>query len=105
MSVHPSSEHLLQEFFANPSAPLTSIKCSPYHAQKAVIFGDAAHSMVPFYGQGMNCVRACTVVVVKVGVTLIISPQGFEDCFVFHEMLDKHGDDLGAYSVDCHGRI
>ena len=35
-----------------------------------VLIGDAAHAVVPFYGQGMNC--------------------SFEDCVVFDEMLDKH---------------
>ena len=35
--------------------------------------GDAAHAMVPFYGQGMN--------------------SGFEDCTVFFGLLDKYGMD------------
>merc|ERR1711992_31832 len=52
-----------------------SVKCSPYHVKdKAVILGDAAHAMVPFYGQGMNC--------------------GMEDCRVLDEAFDRHGDDI-----------
>jgi kynurenine 3-monooxygenase len=46
---------LKQLFKQNPHLPLISIKCSPYHyASAGVILGDAAHAMVPFYGQGMN---------------------------------------------------
>jgi kynurenine 3-monooxygenase len=46
---------LKQQFKQNPHLPLISIKCSPYHSASAgVILGDAAHAMVPFYGQGMN---------------------------------------------------
>ena len=46
---------LKQQFKANPHLPLISIKCSPHHyASAGVILGDAAHAMVPFYGQGMN---------------------------------------------------
>lgn len=46
---------LLNQFNSNPHLPLISIKCTPYHYKSSVvILGDAAHAMVPFYGQGMN---------------------------------------------------
>ena len=69
-------EKLIQEYRQNPVGDLISIKCSPYHyTDKVVIIGDAAHAMVPFYGQGMNC--------------------GFEDCLKLHEILDQYPNDLG----------
>ncbi|EMC94392.1 hypothetical protein BAUCODRAFT_35599 [Baudoinia panamericana UAMH 10762] len=44
-----------KQFLQNPHLPLISIKCSPHtHSSTGVIIGDAAHAMVPFYGQGMN---------------------------------------------------
>lgn len=53
------------------ASPLISIKCSPYvYKDKVALLGDAAHAMVPFYGQGMNC--------------------GFEDCLVLDELLDNN---------------
>lgn len=46
---------LKTQFIQNPHLPLISIKCSPHHVlDSGVILGDAAHAMVPFYGQGMN---------------------------------------------------
>jgi kynurenine 3-monooxygenase len=58
-------DKLVSDFFENPKSSLMSIKvflfnrllikCTPYHYQdKAIIIGDAAHSQVPFYGQGLN---------------------------------------------------
>ncbi|KAI9888017.1 MAG: kynurenine 3-monooxygenase, mitochondrial precursor [Watsoniomyces obsoletus] len=50
-----SPDALHDQFHSNPHLPLISIKCSPYHyGSSCVIVGDAAHAMVPFYGQGMN---------------------------------------------------
>lgn len=61
---------LCSDFFKHTHGSLISVKCDPYHYQNScAILGDAAHAMVPFYGQGMNA--------------------GFEDVFVLFKMLDK----------------
>ncbi|KNZ74195.1 Kynurenine 3-monooxygenase [Termitomyces sp. J132] len=47
---------LVEDFTRNPRSPLICTKSKPYHFEDcAIILGDAAHSMVPFYGQGLNC--------------------------------------------------
>ncbi|KAL8714624.1 MAG: hypothetical protein Q9220_001572 [cf. Caloplaca sp. 1 TL-2023] len=66
-----SPEELHGQFTENPHLPLISIKCTPYHYKASgVILGDAAHAMVPFYGQGMNA--------------------GLEDVRVLFDFLDGH---------------
>jgi len=45
-------------------------------SDKALIIGDAAHAMVPFFAQGMN--------------------SGFEDCLILDRLLDKHDTNFGA---------
>ena len=65
------TDELLAQFSRNPHLPLVSIRCRPHHvAGSAVILGDAAHAMVPFYGQGLNA--------------------GLEDVRVLFEVLDRH---------------
>ncbi|GER59803.1 kynurenine 3-monooxygenase [Patiriisocius marinus] len=65
--------NLVEEFFDNPTGPLGTIKCSPWNSYgKSLILGDAAHAIVPFYGQGMNA--------------------SFEDVVVFDEILENQKD-------------
>ncbi len=47
--------NLADDFFDNPTSALGTVKCSPWHYQgNTLLMGDAAHAIVPFYGQGMN---------------------------------------------------
>lgn len=56
----PSASHsdtLKRDYFRLPAQAMVSVKCTPYHiGDKCVLMGDAAHAVVPFYGQGMNAV-------------------------------------------------
>ncbi|MES2766730.1 MAG: NAD(P)/FAD-dependent oxidoreductase [Bacteroidota bacterium] len=73
----PLNPNLLKEFRENPTASLVTTKCFPWSFKdKVCLIGDAAHAVVPFYGQGMNA--------------------GFEDCILFDSFLEKHGDNFGA---------
>jgi kynurenine 3-monooxygenase len=64
--------HLAENYFANPTGAMVTIKCSPWHVEdRALLLGDAVHAIVPFFGQGLN--------------------SGFEDCACLVELIDKHG--------------
>ncbi|REJ85245.1 MAG: FAD-dependent monooxygenase [Bacteroidetes bacterium] len=72
--VVPMMPTLTEDFFGNPTSSLVTVKCFPWaYKDKACLIGDAAHAIVPFYGQGMNC--------------------GFEDCTVLDRLMNKHKDD------------
>lgn len=51
----PLMPDLKTEYFKNPTGHLVTVKCKPWYYKNTVILGDAAHAIVPFYGQGMNC--------------------------------------------------
>lgn len=73
----PLMPSLVQDFFFNPEASLVTIRCSPWTRNgNVMLIGDAAHAIVPFYGQGMNA--------------------GFEDCRILLECLDATRDDWPA---------
>jgi kynurenine 3-monooxygenase len=69
----PLMPTLLEDFRQNPTGSLVTIRCSPwYYKDKVALVGDAAHAVVPFYGQGMNA--------------------AFEDCVVLDECFEKFPD-------------
>lgn len=52
----PLMPMLIEDFFRNPTGNLGTVKCFPWSiGAKALLLGDSAHAVVPFYGQGMNC--------------------------------------------------
>jgi kynurenine 3-monooxygenase len=70
----PLMPTLGHDFFANPTSSLVTIRCSPWHYEdRIVVLGDAAHAVVPFYGQGANA--------------------AFEDCVVLDQCLHAHPSD------------
>jgi kynurenine 3-monooxygenase len=70
----PMMPTLLDDFFKNPTSSLVTVRCYPWvKKDKLALMGDAAHAVVPFYGQGMNC--------------------SFEDVVVMDECIGKYGSD------------
>ena len=70
----PLMPDLLEDYRTNPTGALVTIRCAPWHHRdKVALVGDAAHAVVPFYGQGMNA--------------------AFEDCVVLDECLAEFDRD------------
>jgi kynurenine 3-monooxygenase len=65
---------LSENYFGNPTGTMVTVKCSPWHVRgRSLLLGDAAHAIVPFFGQGLNC--------------------GFEDCTTLLQLLDAQDAD------------
>ncbi|MBX3280860.1 MAG: FAD-dependent monooxygenase [Acidobacteria bacterium] len=73
----PLMPTLAEDFFSNPTGTLGTVDCSPWHADgRVLLLGDAAHAMVPFYGQGMNC--------------------AFEDVRTLDGLIETHGSEWSS---------
>jgi kynurenine 3-monooxygenase len=76
---------LADDFFGNPTGQLGTVKCWPWNVGgKALLLGDSAHAVVPFYGQGMNC--------------------AFEDVRVLDSLIEKHNADWSTIYEE-YGRL
>jgi kynurenine 3-monooxygenase len=64
---------LTEQFFANPTGVMGTVYAAPWHVDgRALLIGDAAHAIVPFHGQGMNC--------------------AFEDCVLLDDLVGSAPD-------------
>ena len=63
---------LLEDYNANPTSSLVTVRCYPWVKNNSLLIGDAAHAIVPFFGQGMNA--------------------GFEDCRILNNLLNQYDD-------------
>jgi kynurenine 3-monooxygenase len=90
----PLMPTLAHDFFANPTGSLVSIRCSPWHIRdRMVLLGDAAHAIVPFYGQGANAAfEDC----VQLADCLRKSERNWEKAFASFEQSRKPNADAIA---------
>ncbi len=76
----PLIPNLARDFDANPAGMLATLYLDRWHLDgRAVLIGDAAHAMVPFHGQGMNC--------------------AFEDCVALATHLERDRDTATAFAA------
>jgi kynurenine 3-monooxygenase len=81
----PLMPTLLEEFRENPTGSLVTVRCAPwFYKDKVALVGDAAHAVVPFYGQGMNA--------------------AFEDCVVLDECLAASPDNRERAFAEYYSR-
>jgi kynurenine 3-monooxygenase len=65
------------QFAQHPQGALATLYCWPWHTGNMLLVGDAAHAIVPFHGQGLNC--------------------GFEDCLLLDRLLAQHDTSAAAF--------
>ena len=76
----PLIPDLRQDYEANPVGTLGTLYLDRWHLEgRAVLIGDAAHAMVPFHGQGMNC--------------------AFEDCVALADHLESNASLADAFAA------
>jgi kynurenine 3-monooxygenase len=81
----PLMPSLLEEYRENPTGSLVTIRCAPwFYRDRVALVGDAAHAVVPFYGQGMNA--------------------AFEDCVVLDECLQQFADNRECAFAEYYSR-
>ncbi len=74
----PLIPDLANQLHTHPQGQLGTLHCFPWHRGNTLLLGDAAHAIVPFHGQGLNC--------------------GFEDCLLLDALLARHSDLTRAFA-------
>src|SRR4029077_11325047 len=81
----PAASTLVADYLKNPIGAIGTVRGGPWHHRdKVLLVGDAAHAIVPFFGQGMNA--------------------SLEDCVVLDELLAQHDDDWSKVTGDFYER-
>lgn len=76
---------LVDQYLNNPTGSLVTVRCGPWHhGDKVLLIGDAAHAVVPFYGQGMNA--------------------SFEDCRLLREQMSSSPSRADAFEAFSRSR-
>ncbi|MBK9759600.1 MAG: FAD-dependent monooxygenase [Flavobacteriales bacterium] len=76
---------IVEQYLRNPQSSLAIIRCNPWTINgKVALIGDAAHAIIPFYGEGMNA--------------------GYEDCKVLNDLLNELGDDNWPAVLAAYGK-
>lgn len=101
----PIMPTLLEDFRKNVTSSLVTVRCSPWNLGPSCILGDAAHAIVPFYGQGLNCgledVRKLIELVDESGLRPDSNSQKWADVLeVFATTRKPEGDAIAQLALD-----